>query len=120
MTENAGPTRLGKFVIILFILALVVAAGYFFKDLLVPSGSSQGDIDLDEFRNEVGQFEAPDTQGITTVNEYTYVPSERLRAALVATGAGEPARALAAALDALVPGVDAGVAGPAGAARAGC
>lgn len=78
MAENTGPTRLGKTVIILFILALVVAAGYFFQDLIAPSGRSQGDVDLDKFRDEVGQFEAPDTQGITTVNEYTYVPSERL------------------------------------------
>jgi NitT/TauT family transport system substrate-binding protein len=78
MTEQVGPTALGKVVIGLIVLALVGAGVYFFRDLVAPSGRGQGQVDLDKLRDEVGTIEAPDTQGITTVNEYSYVPGERL------------------------------------------
>ena len=79
MADKVGPTRLGKFVVFLFVIALLGAAAYFFRDLIAPSGlDGSGQIDLDKFRDQVGKYEAPDTQGITTVNEYTYVPAERL------------------------------------------
>jgi ABC-type nitrate/sulfonate/bicarbonate transport system substrate-binding protein len=78
MAEKTGPNRLGKLVIFLFVVALLVVAGYFFKDLVAPGGRDQGDVDLGAFRDQVGTFEAPDSQGITTVNEYSYVPAERL------------------------------------------
>lgn len=77
MAENVGPTRLGKIVIVLFIVALVAGAAYWFRDLVLPSGREQGDVDLDALRTKI---EAPDTEGITTVNEYAYVPAERLPA----------------------------------------
>lgn len=80
MAENVGPTKLGKVVVILFILGLLGAAVYFFKDLIAPEGRQQGTIDLDAFRDQQGKVEAPDTAGITTVNEYAYVASERLPA----------------------------------------
>ena len=80
MADKPGPTRLGRIVIVLFVFGLLAAAAYFFKDVIAPGGTGPGDVDLDRFRDEVGQFEAPDTAGITTVNEYTYVPSERLPA----------------------------------------
>ncbi len=77
--QQVGPTRLGKLVIFLFIIGLIAAAGYFFKDLIAPSGKSQsGDVDLGKFQSQVGKVEAPDTKGVTTVNEYTYVPGEKL------------------------------------------
>ncbi|MEM1201759.1 MAG: phosphate ABC transporter substrate-binding/OmpA family protein [Acidobacteriota bacterium] len=76
MAEKVGPTKLGKLVIVLFVFALLAAAGYFFKDLVAPEGAKTGDVNLDEFR----KLEAPDTQGVTTVNEYSYVPAERLPA----------------------------------------
>lgn len=79
MSEKVGPTGLGKLVIILFILGLLAVAGYFFKDLIAPEGARQGDVDLDKFRQQ-NKVEAPDTQGITTVNEYSYVPAEKLPA----------------------------------------
>jgi len=79
MSEKVGPTGLGKLVVILFILGLLAVAGYFFKDLIAPEGARQGDVDLDKFRNQ-NKVEAPDTQGITTVNEYSYVPAEKLPA----------------------------------------
>jgi NitT/TauT family transport system substrate-binding protein len=80
MADKAGPTALGKVVIVLFVIALLGGAGYFFKDVLLPGGAGPGDVDLDRFRDQQGGVEAPDTKGITTVNEYTYVPSERLPA----------------------------------------
>ncbi len=78
MSENVGPTKLGKFVLFLFILGLLAAAGYFFRDTIAPQGKQAGDVDLDAFRDQAGKLEAPDTAGITTVNEYAYVPAERL------------------------------------------
>ncbi len=77
MAEKVGPTRLGRIVIILFIVALIAAAAYYFRDLVAPSGRQQGDVDLDALKAKI---EAPDTTGITTVNEYAYVPGERLPA----------------------------------------
>jgi NitT/TauT family transport system substrate-binding protein len=78
MAQESGPTALGKLVIILLVIGLLAAAGYFFKDLIVPEGRGPGDVDLADFQDEVGKYEAPDTAGITTVNEYTYVPGEKL------------------------------------------
>ena len=80
MSENVGPTKLGKLVIFLFIVGLLVAAGYFFKDLIAPQGAGQGDVDLDAFQQQAGKYEAPDAAGVTTVQEYTYVPAEKLPA----------------------------------------
>ena len=74
-SEQVGPTALGRVVIILFIVALLAGAGFFFKDFIFPSGQQVGDVDLDAFQQTV---EAPDTAGITTVNEYSYVPAEKL------------------------------------------
>mgnify|MGYP001825914714 CR=1 FL=1 len=72
--QKVGPTVLGKLVLIVFVLALVAGAAYYFRDLLAPGERAQGTVDLDEFR----KVEAPDTQGVTTVNEYNYVPAEKL------------------------------------------
>ncbi len=79
MADSVGPTKLGKLVMFLFIIALLAVGGYFFKDLLAPTGKKAGDVDLDAFRDQA-KLEAPDTQGVTTVNEYSYVASERLPA----------------------------------------
>jgi NitT/TauT family transport system substrate-binding protein len=72
--QNVGPTILGKLVLIVFVLACIAGAAYYFRDLLAPSGRGPGTVDIDEFR----KVEAPDTQGVTTVNEYNYVPAEKL------------------------------------------
>jgi len=72
--EKVGPTALGKMVLIVFVLACLGAAAYYFRDLLAPGGPGQRTVDIDEFR----KVEAPDTKGITTVNEYNYVAAERL------------------------------------------
>jgi len=78
MADTVGPTKLGRLVIIAFVIALVGVAGYYFWDLIAPSGRGQGDVDLDEFGQQVGRFEAPDAVGVTTMSEYTYVPAEKL------------------------------------------
>jgi len=78
MAEKAGPTALGKIVIIIFVLALLAGAAYYFRDLVAPGVRDQGDIDIDKFKQQQGKYEAPDTAGITTVNEYSYVPAEKL------------------------------------------
>ena len=77
---KVGMTVLGKIVIILLIMGLLGGAAYFFRGVIFPSGQ-QGNgkkVDLAAFKDQVGKVEAPDTKGITTVNEYTYLPSEKL------------------------------------------
>ena len=80
MSDQIGPTKLGKFVGFLFIVACVVAAGYSFRGVLFPSSDIQNlpKVNFDEFKKQLGGVEAPDTKGITTVSEYSYVPSEKL------------------------------------------
>jgi NitT/TauT family transport system substrate-binding protein len=73
--QPVGPTVLGKLVLFLFVLACLGGAAYYFRDMLAPSGrGGAANVDLDEFR----KVEAPDAKGITTVQEYKYVPSEKL------------------------------------------
>jgi NitT/TauT family transport system substrate-binding protein len=74
--DKVGPTKLGKLVIFLFILALLAGAAYYFRDLIAPSGAKVAGIDLSKFK----KIEAPDTAGVTTVSEYKYVPAEKLPA----------------------------------------
>lgn len=80
MAEKVGPTALGKFVGILFIIACIAGAGYFFRDTLFPTAQKDkaGTVDLNQFQKETGGIEAQDPKGITTVSEYTYVPSQKL------------------------------------------
>ena len=72
--QKVGPTVLGRLVLIVFVGACIAGAAYYFRDLVAPGGRGQGMVDIDQFR----KVEAPDTQGITTVNEYNYVPGEKL------------------------------------------
>lgn len=76
--ENVGPTVLGKIVIILFIIACLALAGWFFRDTIFPSSDKSGKVDMDQFRKQQGDAEAIDPKGITTVSEYKYVPTEKL------------------------------------------
>jgi len=77
--QKVGPTALGKIVLFLFIIACIGGAAYYFRDYLAPGGHGQQKaVDLNAFKAQQGKVEAPDTKGITTVNEYTYVPGEKL------------------------------------------
>jgi NitT/TauT family transport system substrate-binding protein len=78
MAEKVGPTVLGRVVIVLFILGLLGGAAYFLRDFILPKGRTQGDIDLNSFQQQQGKIEAPDTKGVTTVSEYSYLPAEKL------------------------------------------
>jgi len=77
---KVGMTVLGKIVLGLFVLLCLGGAAFYFKDIILPRGAKGSDkkVDLDAFRTQVGKVEAPDTKGITTINEYTYLPSEKL------------------------------------------
>ncbi len=75
--SKVGPTVLGKLVIGVFVLALLAGAGYYFRNLIAPSGRKQGNVDLGAFKDQK-PVEAQDTKGITTVSEYAYVPGEKL------------------------------------------
>lgn len=78
--QNVGPTKLGKFVVFLFVVACLAGAGYLFRNTLFPSaGGKDNAVDMDKFQSEMGA-EAPDTKGVTTVSEYKYLPSEKLPA----------------------------------------
>lgn len=77
-TGRVGPTVLGRVVLGLFILALLAGAAYYFRDLIAPSGDrGDGKVDLKKFQQDK-PIEAPDTKGVTTVSEYSYVPGEKL------------------------------------------
>ncbi len=79
MEQKVGPTVLGKMVLALFVLACIAGAAYYFRGSLLPTGSDgQKKVDIDAFKEQTGKVEAPDTKGITTVNEYTYVPGDKL------------------------------------------
>jgi NitT/TauT family transport system substrate-binding protein len=77
--QKVGMTALGKIVIVLVILALIGVAAWYFRGVIFPGGDKgQKPVDLNAFQQQTGKVEAPDTKGITTVNEYTYLPSEKL------------------------------------------
>ena len=78
------PTPVFYVAVLLLIAALVGYAIYQAGDILAPggneaaTGAASNDSDLDI--NEMTDAESPDETGITTVTEYSFVPSERLPA----------------------------------------
>ena len=82
MNEPVGPTKLGKFVGFLFIVACIAGAGYLFRSTLFPTSSKPAvnTVDMAKFQKE--QQAAPEakdpTGGVTTVKEYKYTPQEKL------------------------------------------
>jgi ABC-type nitrate/sulfonate/bicarbonate transport system substrate-binding protein/outer membrane protein OmpA-like peptidoglycan-associated protein len=87
--QKAGLTPLGKAVVGIFIVGLI-GTGLLFAvgglgtitSALLPQGATMGDVDLqgaqDALPNTGQLVEADDLAGITTVQEYAYVPMERL------------------------------------------
>ncbi|HPC84558.1 MAG TPA: phosphate ABC transporter substrate-binding/OmpA family protein [Thermoanaerobaculaceae bacterium] len=79
MEQKVGMTPLGKIVVFLFIIGCIGGALYYFRDFIAPGGDDKPrKVDMGQFQAQQGKVEAPDTKGITTVNEYTYVPGEKL------------------------------------------
>ena len=77
--ESVGPTKLGKFVGVLFIIGCIGAAIYSYNETLFPQAQKQvADVDLSKFQQEQPAAEAKDTKGVTTVSEYAYKPAEKL------------------------------------------
>ena len=91
MSNTVGPTKLGKLVGFLFIIACIAAAVYVFRNTLFPKKNQQAprpvdmsqmpgsDIAVPPGTTASGdQPEAADPTGITTVKEYKFVPQEKL------------------------------------------
>ncbi len=93
MSNDVGPTPLGKFVMFLFVIGCIFAAAVSFSPELknrIFGGSSvtpTGDQDSVSKSGNTQQpttgggkvsVEAPDAAGVTTVQEYNYVPREAL------------------------------------------
>lgn len=85
-SSGGGLTTLGKIVIGVIVVGLLAAGAWFMRDLIFPAGESgDGDIDLTKAQQQLGgpktpenAVEAMDLTGITTAQEYSYVPGERL------------------------------------------
>jgi len=80
-----GLTCLGKIVILAVIVVLLGAAAFTMRGKIFPHAGKTGLVDLTKFQKpaepsapEGEKVEAADTKGITTVQEYTYVPREKL------------------------------------------
>lgn len=80
--NNPGGVRLKPaawFLIFLVVVALVGLGAWRARDVLFPKGQDTSGSGLSKEDLGVGQeVEAPDSAGITTVQEYKFVPAERL------------------------------------------
>jgi len=95
MSSNVGPTKLGKLVATIFVLACIAGAAYLFRGTLFPRARQPGTgpVDLNQFQQTQGGPTSPaegtqpagpvpeakdPTGGVTTVSEYKFVPQEKL------------------------------------------
>lgn len=96
--ETGGLTPLGKVVVAVIVVGLIGLGVYLLRDTLFPAepeGPGKKEIDLSQAQQQLGKtpeqgqggqptgeegvkVEAPDLVGITTVQEYKYVPQEKL------------------------------------------
>jgi ABC-type nitrate/sulfonate/bicarbonate transport system substrate-binding protein len=87
------PTPIFYLAVLLVVFGLIGFAVYQAGDIIAPGGSDatatadrgsnpapgqSGDSDTDIDLSDISGAESPDAQGITTVSEYTFKPSERL------------------------------------------
>lgn len=75
--KQEGLTPFGKIIVFLIIVGLIGGGAYFAFKGNVPGGKPTpgGTVDMSKLN-----IEAPDLKGITTVQEYQYVPQEKLPA----------------------------------------
>ncbi len=75
--QTGGLTPLSKIIIVMLVLAI----GYFGYNYMTKGGGGAGGGDASQFKKvDMSKIssEAADTKGITTVQEYKYVPQEKL------------------------------------------
>ena len=71
----AGQPKTPFFIVLALVVLGLILFAVTRSDLLAPEGGNKpGDIDL----SDLGKGEAPDSQGVTTLKEYTYVPAQTL------------------------------------------
>jgi len=80
---DSGLTAAGKFVVFLFVLALLGAGAYLLRDTIFPKEGSRQAATAQKTapaaaEGEEKGVEAKDAAGITTAKEYKYVPAEKL------------------------------------------
>lgn len=94
MSNDIGPTPLGKFIMFLFILGCIGAAAVSFspdlKNKIFPQSTKNNTTSVKQSNQSTGSnsnsattapsaaVEAPDKNSVTTVKEYSYVPQKTL------------------------------------------
>lgn len=78
--KQSGTTGAGKALVTVVVLGLIGGGVYLLRDQLFPkrSGDTAGPVDPGQLSPSSGQVEAADSAGITTVQEYSFVPAETL------------------------------------------
>jgi NitT/TauT family transport system substrate-binding protein len=74
----AGTPKPSFYVVLALVVAALVAFAVFRSDLFAPKGSGDKPQDIDPGAIGAGGAEAADTQAVTTVKEYEFVPSQTL------------------------------------------
>lgn len=72
---NGKPRPAFYLAVFAIVIGLVALAMWRFGAL---PGLKPGTISKDELAKQAGGIEAPDTQGVTTAKQYTYVPAQKL------------------------------------------
>ena len=73
----AGQPKTPFFIVLVLVVLGLILFAVMNSDLFAPEGGDGGG-DIDPSKIGAGGVEAPDSQGITTLKEYKYVPAQRL------------------------------------------
>jgi outer membrane protein OmpA-like peptidoglycan-associated protein/ABC-type nitrate/sulfonate/bicarbonate transport system substrate-binding protein len=74
----AGKPKTPFFIVLGLVVVGLVLFAVSNSDLFAPEGKSDKPGDIDPTKVGTGQYEAPDSQGVTTVKEYEFVPASTL------------------------------------------
>lgn len=74
----AGKPKAPFFVVLALVVAGLVAFAVSNSDVFAPKGNPDAPGDIDPDQIGAGKYEAPDSQGVTTVKEYEFVPAQTL------------------------------------------
>ena len=76
---SQGMTGSGRAIVAVLVIGLALGGIYLLRDQLFPSHSPDaGPVDAGQLGPESAQLEKLDTTGITTVQEYSFVPAQKL------------------------------------------